>query len=177
MDDCHVSCIFIKGLLPEGGASVSVNEGYLESNTPGVKIIDIEDSYGVAIMNSQIFAIASHGPNIGIYASNSASLSIGQNKFQQMNSGTAVQLIHTVGSSITGNTLLANPRQTMTTGITFENNSSGNAVSGNAALGDIDTAYRFDDTSKSNDFAGNSCAPSNIRHCVDGKPKKTAPHD
>jgi hypothetical protein len=177
MDDCYISCIFIKGLTPEGAASVSVNAGYLESNTPGAKIVDIEDSYGVAITNNQIFAIASRGPNTGVYANNSVSLSIGQNKFQQLSAGTAVQMVHTTGSAITGNTLLGSPKQPMTTGITLENNSNGNAISGNAALGNLGTAYRFDDTSRNNDFVGNACATSNISHCVDGKPKKTAPHD
>ena len=112
-----------------------------------------------------------------MYAASSASLSIQQNKFQQMASGTAVRLVHTIGSAISGNTMLGNPRQPMTTGITLENASTGNVITGNVALGDFDTVYRFDDTSLVNDFASNACAPSSIKHCIAGKPKKTTPQD
>ena len=61
--------------------------------------------YTVEGWRQVIFAIASRGPNTGVFANNAVSLSIGQNKFQQMAAGTAVQLLHTTGSAIDGNTL------------------------------------------------------------------------
>jgi hypothetical protein len=175
MDNCYVSCVTIKGLLPDGGASVSVNAGYLESNTAGTKVVDIESSYGVAITNNQIFAMGSTGGNIGVYASNSASLNIQQNKFQALPGGSAVELVHSTGSSITGNTLFGAQKQPMATGISLTNESAGNVIAGNAALGFVGTAFLFDGTSAANDLGANSCAPSNIKHCVSGEAKGTAP--
>jgi hypothetical protein len=174
LDNCYISCVYIKGLPQTGSSSVIVDAGYMESNTRDAKIVDIEDSYGVAITNNQIFAIESaKGGNVGVYAHNSASLSIQRNKLQSLANGVAIDVVQTFGSAINGNTLLGSDKQRMKVGIRLTNGSAGNAISGNVALGFIETAFLLDKTSAANSLAANACAPSNIGRCISGASKKT----
>jgi hypothetical protein len=175
LDNCFISCVYVSGFPSAGGPSINITNGYLESNTPSVKIVDIESSAGVAVTNNQIFDIEGFAGNTGIYANNSSFLSLNDNHLQDLVTGVGISLVGTTGSTIVGNGCLGPiSAYTITACTSLTSTSTGNTVVGNAASGYVTTAYAYDGTSLANDVSGNSCSGSNIGTCTSGVPTGTA---
>lgn len=178
-DGCGISCVLISNLPLEGSSTVIIANGYLETNTAGIKIVDIENSFGVSVVNNMIFGIGSSGPDTGVYLNGSSNARISGNTFQNLVGAPAVVLNNTVDSSINGNTAYYLSSRDLTgNAFTATSGSTGNAYTGNVVSGfglSGSVGYSFDGTSLANDFGINTCSVSGLTTCVSGVPTGTAP--
>jgi hypothetical protein len=151
LDAVTVSDVKVSGLNYLGGMpTVTIQDGYLNSNIPNMKFIDCENSNGVSVLNNQLIGLAEVTGNVGIYENGCANGIVSNNKMQGFASGTGISFVSTTKSTVTGN------------------NISGTSTS------PVSIGYSFDSASLANDVGLNTCG-ANVTTCVSGTPVGVTP--
>ncbi len=128
LDGSATSCLYISGTTAATNGSVQVSGGHFELNGTG-KVIDIENSYGIVIMNVAIQSTA-NTPTHGIYANGSTNVVLLGNRIQ-VGSTAAIELAATTNSVVSGNTSYSQG----TNGILLSGVSTKNVVTSNTITG------------------------------------------
>lgn len=169
-DAASVSAIKISGLTGACLGSYNGNNGYATVVDPGVNAIDIEDSFGVAFNNIQIFSSnSSASVQVGLYAHNASNLTLTGIQCQAFTTSTCVQLDATTGATLSASTADGIVTSPMTSGFVFTNSSTGNSILSNVVSGYVTTGYSFDGSSLANNVVS-TCSGANVTTCISGTP-------
>ena len=166
-DACTIACIYVDN-ANQGNPMITFDSGYLDSDTAGGFLADIESSQGVSILNTQAFSPQASGVN-GLFFNNSLNCNISNNLFNTMKgSAYAIALTASTGCIVSGNNIYSNfAGFNLATGIALQSTSINNVVSGNSVGGQFNNGFVVDSTSQTNQWSTNACSGT-FTNCYTG---------